>query len=496
VTGSEEPLAGESIARNTLFSLLTQVTTALFTAVLTIYLARALGPEDFGVFALALAIGGVLLLPADFGIASSAARFIAERRQSPAAVADVFRTAARLRLVTSGIVCTTMALAAGPVANAYDEPDLAWAVRGMALALFGQTAMGLYQGSLTALRRTSLNLQIVLSKSVVELVASVAIVAAGAGAAGAAFGRAAGYLTAAAVGLVLLLRLLRRSSGDEYGGPRIGRRALGGYALAMAVIEGAFALFGQVDVLIIGAISGAAAAGLFQAPLRLVSFLHYPGNALAAGIAPRMARGPGHEPELEAFQTGLRYLIVLQAWIVVPVLVWAEPMVDLVLGDDYAESAEVLRALAPFIFLLGLGPLASLAVNYLGEARRRVPIAIVTVVVNIAIDLILIPEIGIVGGAVGTDVAYAIYVPAHLWVCHKLVGLPLGPLATALGRTVPAAAAMAGVLALFGTGDVAIPLLFAGAVLGTLTFAAGVFATGAIGRDEATELLRRLRPAR
>ena len=425
MTRSEEPLAGESIARNTLFSLVTQVTTALFTAVLTIYLARVLGPDEFGVFALAMSIGGVLLLPADFGIGTAAARFIAERRESPAAVADVFRTAARLRLVTSSVVCAAMAIAAGPLADAYDEPELEWAIRGMALALFGQTAMHLYQGSLTALRRTSLNLRIVLSKSVVELAASVAIVAAGSGAAGAAFGRAAGYLTGAAVGLALMLRLLRRGRGDGRGGPRVGRRELAGYAGAVAVIEGAFALFGAVDVLIIGAISGAAAAGLFQAPLRLVSFLHYPGNALGAGIAPRLARSPGHEPDIAAFQAGLRYLIVLQAWIVVPVLVWAEPIVDLVLGDEYAESAEVLRALGPFVFLLGLGPLASLAVNYLGEARRRVPIAIVTVVVNVVIDLVLIPEIGIVGAAIGTDVAYAIYVPAHLWLCWKLVELPL-----------------------------------------------------------------------
>ena len=495
MTGSEEPLAGESIARNTFFSLATQMTTALFTAVLTIYLARVLGPDDFGVFALALGIGGVLLLPADFGISNAAARFIAERRASPGAAADVFRTAARLRLVASGLVCTAMAAAAGPLADAYDEPDLAWAVRGMALAMFGQTAMALYQGTFTALRRTSLNLRVVLSKSVVELSASIAVVAAGAGAAGATFGRAAGYLTGAVVGLILVLRLLRRGASSEQVAP-IGARALARYAVAIAVVEGAVALFSSVDVLLIGAISGAAAAGLFQAPMRLVSFLHYPGNALGAGIAPRLARSPGHEPELDAFRAGLRYLIVLQAWIVVPVLVWAEPMVDLVLGSEYAESAEVLRAVAPFVFLLGLGPLASLAVNYLGEARRRVPIAITTVVVNVAIDIVLIPEIGIVGAAIGTDVAYAIYVPAHLWICRRLVGLPLRPLATTFLRTLPAAAAMAGVLALFGTGEVGVLALLGGALAGSLVFAAGVLATGAISREEAGELLRRMRPRR
>jgi hypothetical protein len=74
------------------------------------------------------------------------------------------------------------------------------------------------------------------------------------------------------------------------------------------------------------------------------------------------------------------------------------------------------------------------------------------------------------------------------------VVLSLRPLFVTLARTLPPAAAMAGVLALFGTGDVAVPLLVAGAVAGTLVFAVGVLATGAIGRDEARALMRRLTP--
>ena len=49
--GSIAPEAIErphSIARNTLFGAATQLTTAAFTAVLTLYLVRALGPGDYG----------------------------------------------------------------------------------------------------------------------------------------------------------------------------------------------------------------------------------------------------------------------------------------------------------------------------------------------------------------------------------------------------------------------------------------------------------------
>ena len=65
--------------------------------------------------------------------------------------------------------------------------------------------------------------------------------------------------------------------------------------------------------------------------------------------------------------------------------------------------------------------------NYLGAARKRVPLAVVALAVNAIIDIILIPKIGIVAGAIGTDVAYAIWVPAHLLILRQLIGLPLGP---------------------------------------------------------------------
>ena len=81
---TETPARGrsgpESIRQNVLFAFAMRVVSALFTAGLTLFLVRYLGPHDYGVYALALSVGGVVLLPADLGVTRSAARFIAERR--------------------------------------------------------------------------------------------------------------------------------------------------------------------------------------------------------------------------------------------------------------------------------------------------------------------------------------------------------------------------------------------------------------------------------
>jgi O-antigen/teichoic acid export membrane protein len=152
----------------------------------------------------------------------------------------------------------------------------------------------------------------------------------------------------------------------------------------------------------------------------------------------------------------------------------------------------VLRAMTPFIVLQGIGPLLAVSVNYLGEARRRVPIALAALAVNVAIDVALLREIGVVAGAIGTSVAWLIYVGGHAVICHRLLDIRPRALAVTLARSLLAAAAMAGVLLAFGTGDVPVALLVAGLVAGTAVYAAVLFATRELTRADLA-LVRALR---
>ena len=271
--------------------------------------------------------------------------------------------------------------------------------------------------------------------------------------------------------MVLVLRLLGRYVLPGTGGERsrVPARAIARYAAALLVIDGAFTLFEQIDILLIGAYLGAASAGVFQAPLRLTTFLHYPGLALATAVTPRLARRDDRDA-VQRFELALRLVVLSQMALACGAAVWAGPIIDLALGPDYRESADVLRALAPFIFLTGLAPLVSLAVNYLGEAKRRVPIAIGTVLLNAGIDVALIPRIGVVAGAIGTGVAYAVYVPAHLWLCHRILRLDLRALAATFGRALLAGAGLAAGLAVWGTTGLSILQWAGGATTGLVAY--------------------------
>jgi stage V sporulation protein B len=489
---SQSPEQGEawphSIRRNAALAFAAQLTSAAFTAVLVVFLARRLGSSGYGLFSLALGIAGLVLLPSDFGISNSVARYVAEHRGQPDRLRTVMHDGLRLKLLGALVVAAVLAALAGPISSWYGIPRLAWPLRAMSIALFAQSIM-MIGAVFTAMGRNDLQLRTAFVESTVEVTASLALVLAGAGATGAAFGRAIGYVVGMIATIVVLARALGR--GILPTTPRFGIEAkrIASYAGILLLVDAGYTAFTQIDVLIIGAYLSASAVGIFSAPVKLTVLLAYPGSAVAFGVAPRLARGLAGEPNLEAFTTGLRVILIFQAAVTAFILGWGPLMVRVVLGPRYHESASVLRALSPYIFLSGFGALVSISANYLGEARRRVPIAIVTVLINTVVDLILVPRIGVLGAAWGTDAAFALYAPAHLWICQRALHVDLRPTAVTFARTALAGAALTGTLLLFGDSLHRLWLTALGGVLGVVLFGLVLWVTRELSVSEARALL-------
>lgn len=485
--------ADQRVSRTASLAFLAQMVGAVLTAILTIFLARKLAAAQFGDFTFALSVITIATLFADLGVTSSSGRFIAERRGEPQAAAAVFRTSLRLKLVVAIPASIAMFWLAGPVCDVFGQGSALWAVRGGAVVLFAQAVFLLILGSFIALGKLRYNLVLATVESVAEVIASIALVLLGAGATGAAFGRATGYVVGAAAGLVIAKRTIGRlrPSDRHLDESVVSPRRIIGYAGPLFAVDAAFRVFFSIDVLLIAAlVSGGAPIAAFGLSMRFAAFLDYFAAAVASAVAPRMARRErGDEGHLLA--SSMRYLIIIQMLVTAPLLIWPDAIVHLIFGDKYPEAPAVLRALTPYVLLSGIAQLTTLAVNYLGYARRRVPIAIAMLTVNAIIDVILLPKIGILAGAIGTSAAYALWVPAHVWLLHRYVGLRLAPLLLTTVRTCLAGGAMVGVLALLGTGVVSVPLMLAGGVLGPAVYVATLFALREL-RASDVALMRRV----
>lgn len=480
-----------SITSNTVYSLGVQSIGALFTIALTLFLVRALRPHEYGLLGLAIAIGGLVLLPAEFGVGGATGRYISQNYDNPKTLADIVRSALWLKFVLTGSTCLVLALIAPLVAELWNTPALAWALRAVAVVVFVQSTMSLLTSILTALGRVDLNLWVLLTESLLETGLAVTLVLSGGGAVGALSARAAGFGAATLVGAAIV----RRVVGDSLWPTRTAgawAKKLVRYGGALLVVDSAFALFGQIDILLIGAFLSTSAVGLFAAPLRFTALLLLPAGAITSAVAYRVGRRADWEVEKHSLIRASRFVLIFQAFTIAPLLIWATPMADVLFGGKgYGASANVLRALVPFEVLSGLGLLFSLTANYLGVARRRVPIALLTLAINFGLDIILIPRIGIMGAAIGTDVAYAFYAPAHAWICANILGLSLKPVARPALCVAIGAAAMSGILALFGTGHLSTMRIVLGGILGSAVYLTVVVGTGTITANERTTLFRK-----
>jgi O-antigen/teichoic acid export membrane protein len=489
-------MSEERISRSAGYAFLAQMVGAALTAILTIFLGRSLSAEEFGSLTFALGVVALAGLFADLGIASSTGRFMAERRDDPAAAAAVFRTGMRLKLRVGLVASVTLFALAGPICHAFGASAAVWPLRGLAISLLTQSMFLLLLGAFIALGKIKYNPVLTTVESVVEVLASIVLVLLGAAATGAAFGNAIGYTVGLVVGLAIASRAIGSLRSTDHERPLapaihpvVSPRQILSYARPLLLVDAAFRLFSSIDVLLIAAIvGGGAPVAAFGLSMRLAVFLDYPAAAVAYAVAPRLARWREGASDLALYAESLRYLLILQMLFTAPAVIWPEAILHLLFGDRYPEAPAVLRALAPFVYLSGIAQITTLAVNYLGEARRRVPIAVAMLTVNAVIDVVLLPRIGIVAAAIGTSAAYALWVPAHVWILRERTGLELRPLALTALRTCVAGAAMVGTLAIVGTGQVPIGLMAVGLVVGPLAYVAALFAVRELTFDDVVNL--------
>ena len=493
--GSDDGQAGVPDAgavRNTILQFATQLVGLVFTGALTLYLVRALGPSGYGIYALAISIAGLLLLPAGLGLPTAVGRFLADHRGDLEQLRAILGLGMRLQVPAATVAGIALFAAAEPVANAFGEPALTWPLRWAAVAVGGQAVFGFLGSVGTSVRQARLGLWMALSESGVELIASASLVLAGAGVAGAALGRAIGYGVGALVGLILTLRLLRRPRGGTPAGPRLARRALMRYAGVMLVVDLSFSALSQLDVLLIGALLSAAAVGAFSAVWKLLVVLGYLGVAVAGGVAPRVTLGGG-TPDTRLFSQGIRYLVIAQGLVIAPMLVWSKPIVALLLGPGYSSSVPILRALTVVAFVSPPAALISSSVTYLGEGRRRIVVVLGTLALGFVSIYVLIRAVGVIGAAIGDDVIVVVYVSAHLWICSRLITVDLRRLGWSLLRTLAAAAVMTLPLLAVGVDHLGAVEWIVGLVCGGLAYGAVLLITRELSPGELRSVAARLR---
>jgi PST family polysaccharide transporter len=372
--------------------------------VIGIWIARYLGPEQFGLFNYTLAFVGLFLPIAMLGLDSVVVREIVH---DPTRTEQTLATAFVLKL-GAGIASYGLALAvimtlkpddttlillvalAGImlISQSFDVVDL-WfqsQVRSKYSVLVRNTSF-----SIAAVVRVALILSLA---GVVAFAAAVALEAA---------------LTA--IGLVLVFR----ADGGRFGGWR-STKARASTLLNMSwplLFSGmAIAVYLRIDQIMLGEMLGDAEVGVYAAAVRISEVWYFIPTAIVSSVAPTLITARKTDAALyrRRVQQLLSTMALLGYGVAIAVTLFSRPMIGLLYGVDYADAGPTLavHVWAGLFVCLGVAQSAWL----LNEGHTRVGLVNTTVgaLVNVGLNFLLIPQFGAIGAAIATLVSYGIAV--------------------------------------------------------------------------------------
>jgi O-antigen/teichoic acid export membrane protein len=202
-----------------------------------------------------------------------------------------------------------------------------------------------------------------------------------------------------------------------------------GWLLVVELSNLAMYAFSRV---ILGAYRSPSAVGQFEGPVRAHNLLYALGGALAVPVVPTASRyvAGGEERRLrELALRGTRYTLALFVPLCVTLMVLAEPILEVWLGDRYGEGATALTILVSYWLLYGGLVVTPGFLVGAGRARTAGLVFAGAAVLNLALSLVLTPELGIEGPALGTAIPFFLAFPLLLRAGLEASGAGVGELA-------------------------------------------------------------------
>lgn len=198
--------------------------------------------------------------------------------------------------------------------------------------------------------------------------------------------------------------------------------------IAFMALSGMHVVNSHADILMIGSMAGAEAAGLYQVPTRLAIFVQLPFFLMEMVLAPLIARSKARR-EMDNLVTLANRLTRLTLLATLPLAVvfavFRFPILDW-FGTAFSAGHQVLLVLLAGVLMhVVIGPVGYLT-TMLGHERKATQIMSVTSVVNLVLNLWMIPRYGIVGAAIATVVSEACWKLALWWFLRRQLQLRIG----------------------------------------------------------------------
>jgi O-antigen/teichoic acid export membrane protein len=477
-----------TIFRNSFVGVAAHVAMKLLAFVAGIFFLRYLGPHAVGEYAAVFAFGQIFIFIADLGLSPYTVREVArlrERQDGATKIAELYGSVLRLRLLLSALAVTLVML----FAWATQRPAVM--IAGIALNMVGLVMFGIQGTSeavLLGFERHDIPAKAKVWNQVVRLAFSALFLWVGLN----YFGLIGGGLIGTLVMLVICWRslgkigLLPGKGEGWYWGPLLQA------SLPFGLIAFALGLSYNFDTVLLNLFRSTTETAYYAAAYGLVFQLMFLSNAINTALYPTLSREAMRTTNQlpAAYERCLRYLLLLALPLAFGIATLAGPIVIFVYGESYRPMIPALQIVIWALPLMFVSEFLGYMVVIDSRERFVARAVIYSTVVNIGLNLALVPWLGLYGAATMTLLTEVVLICQYLWILRQVLrrfnwGL-------VLGRPLLAALLMSLAVRLVGSE----PLGMAIAV-GALVYGGLIVTLRVVGRDEydfVRGLLRRAAP--
>ncbi len=383
------------------------------TFVFYILLARILGPEQYGVFASASALGAILALLIQFGLPILINREVAANPEEGAKVTLQYLLLELFNTLPVLFLLLPIALVLG------FQGEGLWVCY---LVIFSElcraikmTLRGVLKGQ--GWFRTE-TVAVAIERASVVVIAIVVL-----------------FITKALIPVVITVVLVRAL--DITGLLYYLNRKLNLYtpvnpqdlknllqqAYPFAVSGVLWILYYQVDVIMLKAIATDVDAGFYNAAYRVLEMFFALPRVVFQVTFTRFAKYHANEPNRlpEQVYKATRLLVTAVLPAIIVAICLKSFIIDKLYGQEYTPSVSALAILLPSISISMFGNLSQRFLQATGQEKSLPRLLTITAVVNVVLNALLIPQLGIMGAAIATLVSEMVLCLLGLWQM-RLIG--------------------------------------------------------------------------
>jgi len=381
-----------NIAKNTAVLFIAQGISYGLGFIYTIYLARYLGPSEFGILSFAMAFATVFSVFADMGLQTIIIREVArEKSLLMRYIANIALIKIILGIATFGLIALTINILGYP-------QSIVTVVYLMGLMVILNTFSQMYYSVFQAFEMMEyMGIGLILQAL---LVMAGVLVAINLGYSLIAFA----LIYCLASFLVLLYNLfifrfhpfkkvttpLHRSVEFDWPFWKSTIYQATPFALSTIFVN----IYSWLDTVILSSMKGGEAVGYYNAAFRIVAVTLFLPSAFMGAILPIMSRyyvTSGHSLKL-SFEKSCKYLCIIGLPIAIGIFILAPRIINLVYGQQYDSATIALQILAPSICVIFLNSVFSTYMSSINRQSISTKIFFVCAVLSVGLNIALVPQ--------------------------------------------------------------------------------------------------------